>query len=78
MELIDPKGYGLIRLRRNPEDTESIVLPFIQDVVGARNIIFTNGSAAYRSVALSSYAHDRHVMLGTDTPAHISLPGVIA
>ena len=76
VELLDPKGFGRIRLRCIPEDTEAHVLPFIQDVVCAGSTISTDGSAAYRSVASSGYAHDRHVMLGSDTPAHVSMPGV--
>lgn len=76
VELLDPKGFGRIRLRRIPEDTEAHVLPFIQDVVCAGSTISTDGSAAYRSVASSGYAHDRHVMLGSETPAHVSMPGV--
>ena len=76
VELLDPKGFGRIRLRRIPEDTEAHVLPFVQDVVCAGSTISTDGSAAYRSVASSGYAHDRHVMLGSETPAHVSMPGV--
>ena len=76
VELLDPKGFGRIRLRCIPEDTEVHVLPFIQDVVCAGSTISTDGSAAYRSVASSGYAHDRHVMLGSETPAHVSMPGV--
>jgi len=76
VELLDPKGFGRIRLRRIPEDTEAHVLPFIQDVVCVGSTISTDGSAAYRSVASSGYEHDRHVMLGSETPAHVSMPGV--
>lgn len=76
VELLDPKGFGRIRLRRIPKDTEAHVLPFIQDVVCVGSTISTDGSAAYRSVASSGYAHDRHVMLGSETPAHVSMPGV--
>ena len=64
VELLDPKGFGRICLRRIPEDTEAHVLPFIQDVVCAGGTISTDGSTAYRSVASPGYTHDRHVMLG--------------
>ena len=41
---------------------------------GAR--VRTDGSAAYRSLTKLGYAHERTVILGSDTPAHVSMAGV--
>jgi hypothetical protein len=38
--------------------------------------VHTDGSAAYRSLKDEGYGHERTVMLGSETPAHISMPGV--
>lgn len=76
VELIEPKGFGRIRLRPIPKDTEAHLLPFIRESVEPSSKVSTDGSAAYRSLADAGYDHDRHVMLGSDTPAHVSMPGV--
>lgn len=76
VELIEPKGFGRIRLRPIPKDTEAHLLPFIHESVEPGSKVSTDGSAAYRSLADAGYDHDRHVMLGSDTPAHVSMPGV--
>jgi len=76
VELIEPKGFGRIRLRPIPKDTETHLLPFICESIEPGSKVSTDGSAAYRSLADAGYDHDRHVMLGSDTPAHVSMPGV--
>lgn len=76
VELIEPKGFGRIRLRPIPKGTEAHLLPFIRESVEPGSKVSTDGSAAYRSLADAGYDHDRHVMLGADTPAHVSMPGV--
>ena len=36
----------------------------------------TDGSAAYRSLQDLGFGHERKVMLGSQTPAHVSMAGV--
>jgi hypothetical protein len=76
VERLDPKGFGRIRLRRLPGDSQEYVVPFIQDAVvpGAR--VHTDGSAAYRSLTERGYDHRPTVMLGAPHRAHKLLPGV--
>ena len=76
VEMIEPKGFGRIRLRRIVDDSESQVLPFVKDVIQAGSIVHTDGSAAYRHLKEEGYVHQQSVMLGSDTPAHVSMPGV--
>jgi transposase-like protein len=76
VELHEPKGFGRIRLRRIDNDAESCVVPFVQDSIEPGAQVRTDGSAAYRSLTDSGYAHQRRVMLGSDTPAHVSMAGV--
>lgn len=38
--------------------------------------VCTDGSAAYLPLEELGYVHQRTVMLGSDTPAHASMPGV--
>lgn len=76
VELLEPKGFGRIRLRRIPLDSERYVLPFVRDTVAPGSTVHTDGSPAYRSLAQQGYLHERHVMKGSGSPAHASMPGV--
>ena len=76
VEMIQPKGFGCIRLRRIVDDSESQVLPFVKDAIEAGATVHTDGSAAYRHLKEEGYVHQQSVMLGSDTPAHVSMPGV--
>jgi transposase-like protein len=76
VEIVSPKGFGRIRLRRIHNDSEECVLPFVQEVVEPGAQVRTDGSAAYRSLSDYGYEHQRHVMLGADVPAHVTMAGV--
>jgi len=76
VEMLEPKGFGRIRLRRITDASAHQVIPFVKDVVQAGATVHTDGSAAYRSLKDEGYTHQRTVMMGSATPAHISMPGV--
>ncbi len=76
VEILEPKGFGRIRLRRIDDDSERCVLPFVQDAIETGARIRSDGSAAYRSFKASGYEHQRTVVSGAEIAAHVSLPGV--
>jgi transposase-like protein len=76
VEMLEPKGFGRIRLRRITDASAHQIIPFVKDAVQAGATVHTDGSAAYRSLKDEGYTHQRTVMLGSETPAHISMPGV--
>lgn len=76
VEILQPKGFGRIRLRRIPDDSADCVIPFVQEVIEPAARVRTDGSAAYRSLNELGYVHERTVMLGSDVPAHVSMAGV--
>jgi transposase-like protein len=76
VEMQEPKGFGRIRLRRVAVDSERYLLPFVRDAVEPGTRVHTDGSAAYRSLSEHGYVHQRSVHLGSDGPAHVSMPGV--
>jgi transposase-like protein len=76
VELLQPKGFGRIRLRRIDNDSAAQVLPFVQASVEPGAQVRTDGSAAYRSLDTLGYDHQRRVMLGSEVPAHVSMAGV--
>ena len=76
VEMLEPKGFGRIRLRRITDASARQVIPFVKDVIQVGATVHTDGSAAYRSLKDEGYGHQRTVMLGSETPAHITMPGV--
>ena len=76
IEVLEPKGFGRIRLRRVAGSSEQHVLPFVCDAVEPGARVHTDGSAAYRSLSARGYGHRQSVHLASDDPAHVSMPGV--
>lgn len=76
VELLQPKGFGRIRLQRIDNDSAEQVVPFVQANVEPGAQVRTDGSAAYRELQDLGYEHRRIVMLGSETPAHVSMAGV--
>ena len=76
VEILEPRGFGRIRLSRIQDDSASSVIPFVQASVDAGAKIRTDGSAAYRGLQDLGYEHQRTVMLGAEQPAHVSMAGV--
>lgn len=79
VEILEPRGFGRIRLRRIEEESVADVLPFVKDVVAPGSIIRTDGAPIYFSLGYS-YEHARTVVKsvtpGSLPPAHVALPGV--
>jgi transposase-like protein len=76
VELVQPKGFGRIRLRQLPSDSKEYVRQFIEDSIEPGAVVRTDGSRSYAKLEELGYTHERCVMLGSDTPAHVSMAGV--
>ena len=76
VEMLQPKGFGRIRLRRIDNDSAECVVPFVQASIELGAQVRTDGSAAYRALSELGYDHQRTVMLGSEVPAHVSMAGV--
>ena len=76
VEILEPRGFGRIRLSRTDSDGAQGVIPFVQASVEPGAQVRTDGSAAYRALSELGYDHQRTVMLGSDVPAHVSMAGV--
>ncbi len=69
-------GFGRIRLRRIPGADEQYVLPFVSDAVESGARVDTDGTRTCVALGEYGYQHHRHVHLGNDDPAQVSMPGV--
>jgi transposase-like protein len=76
VEVLQPKGFGRVRLRRVHDASEDSLLPFVLDSIEPGSTVHTDGSWAYRSLPEHRYVRDKTVILGSEDPAHASLPAV--
>ncbi len=76
VEMLQPKGFGRIRLRRIDSDNTENVIGFVQEMIEPGSVVCTDGLASYRKLKDLGYLHNKIVMLGSDVPAHISMAGV--
>lgn len=76
VEVLEPKGFGRVRLGRVRAASEDQVLPFVLESIEPGSTIHTDGSWVYRSLPDHGYVRDKTVILGSDDPAHVSLPAV--
>lgn len=76
IELLEPKGFGRVRLRHVTSATKENINQFILDVVKPESVIYSDGSPAYNCAKENGFDHQRTVHLGSDIAAHITMPGV--
>ena len=63
-------------LCRIADDSAACVVPFVKENIEPGARVRTDGSAAYRSLSKIGFEHNRQVMLGAESPAHVTMPGV--
>ncbi len=76
VEILQPKGFGRIRIRRIKKGDHENLIPFIRESINPGASIHSDGSAAYGKLRKEGYKHQRTVHLGSAIPAHDSMPGV--
>jgi len=76
VEMLQPKGFGRIRIRRIDKGDYEHLMPFMKESVSPGSIIHSDGSSAYTKLDEAGYGHRRTVHLKSDIPAHESMPGV--
>ena len=76
VEMLQPKGFGRIRIRQITHGDHEHLMLFVRESIRPGAVIHSDGSPAYRKLDDIGYGHRRTVHLGSDTPAHESMPGV--
>jgi transposase-like protein len=76
VELLEPKGFGRVRLRYVSAATKENIEQFILDVIEPGSVIYSDGSPVYNCVKENGFPHHKTVHLGSDIAAHITMPGV--
>jgi len=76
VEVLRPKRFGRIRMRRVPDVSGDSLVPFICDAAEPGAEILTDGWGGYNSLSKHNYMHNRTVLSDSGDPAHIAMPSV--
>ena len=76
VEVLSPKGFGRIRMRRIPDVSSVNLASFIGDVVEKGSVILTDGWGGYRPATKNGYIHEVVILSDSGDPAHVHMPGV--
>lgn len=76
VEVLRPKGFGRVRMRRVPDVSGDSLVPFICEVSEAGTEILTDGWGGYNRLTEHSYRHSKSMVSDNGDPAHVAMPGV--
>ena len=76
VELIEPKGFGRVRLRKVPDVSGDSLVAFVRDVTLPGITIRTDAWKGYDGLPKHGYVRQRINISATGDPAHVHLPAV--
>ena len=76
VEVLQPKGFGRVRMRQVPDASSASLVPFVCDVVAPSSMVHTDGWHGYNDLSKHGYEHRTTVLSSSGNPAHVSMPGV--
>lgn len=76
VEVLSPRGFGRVRMRRIPDCSAASLIPFITDSVEPGSVILTDGWQGYAALANHGYVRKKMVLSSSGDPAHVSMPAV--
>ena len=76
VEIMEPKGFGRVRMRHIPDASGASLVPFVCDVTVPGSAIHTDGWIGYNGLEVHGFTRKITVQSSSGDPAHVSLPGV--
>jgi len=76
LEILSPKGFGRVRMRRVPDVSGPSLVGFVRDAVEPGSIVHTDGWPGYNDLPKHGYERKRTVLSASGDPAHVAMPGV--
>jgi transposase-like protein len=76
IEVLDPKGFGRVRLRRLEDVSSASLTAFVRYAVEPGSEVRTDSWKGYQSLAKKNYLHRPINLSATGDPAHVVMPGV--
>ncbi len=76
VEVLSPKGFGRIRMRRIPDVSAASLTPFVRETVEPGSTVHTDGWKGYNDISKCGYTRVKTILSASDEPAHVSMPAV--
>jgi transposase-like protein len=76
IEVLEPKGFGRVRMRHVPDASGATLVPFVRDAVAPGSSVCTDGWGGYNDLPKHGYKRQKKVLSSSGDPAHVSMPGV--
>ena len=76
VEVLEPKGFGRIRMSRVPEATQDHLVRFVHRAAAPGSRVRTDGWNVYQRLGKEGFVHEPVNVKGSGDPAHVALPGV--
>ncbi len=76
IELLEPIGFGRIRLRRIADVSSASLIPFVEHAVEPGSAVRTDAWRGYNGLSKRNYHHQVINLSATGDPAHVVMPGV--
>lgn len=76
VEVMQPKGFGRVRMRQVADASSASLMPFVCAVVAPGTIVHTDGWHGYNDLSKHGYERRTTVLSSSGDPAHVSMPGV--
>jgi transposase-like protein len=76
VEILEPRGFGRVRLRRIPDASGAHLVPFVCDVISSGSRVHTDGWQGYNALRRHGYKHLVTNVSASGDPAHVVMPGV--
>jgi transposase-like protein len=76
VELIEPMGFGRIRMRHIAKASGTNLDAFVTDCIAKEATVHTDGWTGYKGLSGLGYEHKKTILSSSGDPAHVSMPGV--
>jgi len=76
IEVLEPKGFGRVRMRHIPDASGASLLPFVSAVAAPGSVIHTAGWSGYSGLSEHGLTHRVTVQSASSDQAHVTMPGV--
>ena len=76
IEVLSPKGFGRVRMKRVDDVSGASLVPFVCAAVESGSEVHTDGWKGYNGLSEQGYSHRLTNISSSGDPAHVSMPGV--
>jgi transposase-like protein len=76
IEILSPKGFGRVRLRKIPNASSPSLSKFVGDAVEPGSVVHTDGWVGYNDIPKHGYKREISVLATSSELAHVEMPRV--